>query len=273
MPTFTTEGLAAALDGTFNGSITSDLTCYIASLKHKQRWVITSDYCLGNKRKFNDCFAYTAFPGGPDFDKLKSSIVAALAKDWKDVSKLDASAVQYLRDGGHFQFNFIVDRKRPLFGANGDEELAVLRADFEHIVSMIDSWPNLDQHSNLYKRFKELKQKVQAKNFNLKHFKNVYLASLFAAYVSWVFVKGAGARTVGWFSDRDSITTSYDGLSYYFYHVILAWLCLPDSLSEPEVMTPSTASPKGGIWYDPYIRIPDYFAGGYSSWNLQTNKI
>jgi len=231
---------------------------------------------LGDEGKFNDCFAFTAFPGGRGFDKLGANITAALPQDWKDVQALDAKAVQYLRDGGHFQVAFVIDRKRPLFGTKGDEELKVLRAEFDQMVSNVNAWTNLEQHGELRKRVQGLKQKAQAKAFNVRQFKNMYLASLFAAYVTWLFVKHCNANTVGWFSDRDAIITWCDGLAYDLYHVILASICKRDRLREPKVSVPPvnpTIVSGGGIWYDPYIRVADYYAGGLSSWNLQANEV
>src|SRR5579871_5157768 len=67
-----------------------------------------------------------------------------------------------------------------------------------------------------------------------------------------------------------------DGLAYDLYHMTLASMCNRDRLPEPTVSIPpvNPAVVSGGvIWYDPYIRISDYYAGGLSAWNLQANVV
>jgi len=111
--------------------------------------------------------------------------------------------------------------------------------------------------------------KVQKANFNLRLFRHVYLASVFAAFIGFVCVDYGKAQLVlSWFSDRDAILTWCEGTALAVYDSHLASLCYRKRVKEPRV---HFGDPSKRMFYDEFIRVPDYYAGPLSSLNIEPN--
>jgi hypothetical protein len=276
MATFTADGLLKALESTFDKSSRDDFAAFLVEIGMPRKWFIASDYCLHDQGKVNDVIAFTAFPGGTEFPKIDSNIQSRLPKDWKKTKGIDDATAQFLRDGNQFHFCFIIDRDRKLFSADGsDAERVVIRDAVQELLQLAESWPDRKKHAADIAAFRKVKQQVQSKSFNLALFKDLCLTSLFAGFVSYVFARYAKAELVSWFSDRDAILTWAEGAAHAYYATVMASLCRQNKIQEPEVAIgdPKIATAGSGMFYDPFVRVPDFYAGGLASWDIGKNLV
>jgi hypothetical protein len=276
MATFTAEGLLKALESTFDKSSREDLSDYLSGRGPAQKWLIASDYCLHDDGKFNDVIAFTAFPGEAAFPTLDDDIQKQLPRDWKQIKTIDDDMAHFLRDGDHFHICFLVDRKRQLFSCDGVEaERETVRDAVSELLHVAESWPDAAKHLDSIKAIRYLNQQVLKKSFNVELFKDLYLTSLFAAFVSYIFARDASADIVSWFSDRDSILTWAPGAAHAYYSTAVASLCRQNGIREPKVLigVPTNSASGQGMFYDPFVRVPDFYAGGLASWNFEENRV
>jgi hypothetical protein len=85
-------------------------------------------------------------------------------------------------------------------------------------------------------------------------------------------------RPIGWFSDRDKLTTWCDGVlwDYAMENVlgIADQLGIRLEATQFPIAVPDPSTPaKDPLWYDELIRIADYFAGSLAAFDKATNVV
>jgi len=84
--------------------------------------------------------------------------------------------------------------------------------------------------------------------------------------IAYLITKWAGPRIIGWFSDRDDVSTSYDKIANDLFAINHSAICqqrgVPCWSVQLRVGDPRPDSRnRKQSWYDALIRIPDYLAG------------
>jgi hypothetical protein len=275
---YSPEDLCSGLDQTFKRSALGDFQQYLAQRPNVKKWIISSDYCLHDKSKPNDVFAYSIFPYDTEFSSLQEEVRSVSPKDLKNISSVNDAMLQYLADERRFHMCFLVRNTDRLFSESGGNRINSIRESISETLRQLKSWTNAETHRDAIKRFNELDQYAKKKGFDAGLIEDMYLASLFASYIGLQLVVESGATIIGWFSDRDKITTTASGVVYDWFHFNLHGLI--ESRQSPDLMpnivtavVNPTRNAVGGIWYDDLIRVPDFFAGAFASWNLEENLV
>lgn len=93
-----------------------------------------------------------------------------------------------------------------------------------------------------------------------------------------LYWQGSKIETVGWFPDRDNITTAYDRIADYMFSVNLSAFCQRHGIDARQIMTvigtPDLKQVNSDqMWFDELIRIPDFLAGPLAGWDYRKNLV
>lgn len=75
------------------------------------------------------------------------------------------------------------------------------------------------------KRYRNLRKRSAANGFSVRLIENIILSASCASFMTAQICKVRRASRFGWFSDRDAITTSYDGLAHAMYQSYTREVC------------------------------------------------
>src|SRR4051812_45687492 len=126
-------------------------------------WIIATDFCIGDINRVNNVFAYSVFPDGQKFDKIRSTISAIIPTDFKNVRKLNNEMIAYLRGGPHFTFCFTLSKSGKLFSTRQEANLAL-----DHSIAMVQTWPGSDRNGGILSKLRRLRQKMIANSFSIR---------------------------------------------------------------------------------------------------------
>lgn len=263
------EMIVDALRSTISQGIEPHFADYVQ--QHRTtRWMMFSDYVLKQPNRPNDVFAFTLLPGGSHLASLNAQFAATATHDFKDIRKVSESMLRLLSDNRLFTFCFIVRPSRVI-----TRNVTTLRGMLDQTISMMEKWNDADTHRELVDSFKAMRRKAASQSFNVRLIDNIILATTFAAFLTYLICKQARAKLIGWFSDRDSITTAHDRIANYFYGVSVSSFCqwLMEGWKGPELGLNGPVNDGNPLWCDAHLRAPDYFAGAISAWNIEQNTL
>jgi hypothetical protein len=104
------------------------------------------------------------------------------------------------------------------------------------------------------------------------------IATVLAAFCAIILAQSRKIESVGWFPDRDNITTSYERIAEHMFAVNFSAFSARHNIDERAIKTivgrpePDPANPKQS-WYDELVRIPDFLAGPLAAWNYKENLV
>ena len=82
---------------------------------------------------------------------------------------------------------------------------------------------------------------------------------------------------VGWFCDRDSMTSFCDGVIWDYalenFLGLSELLQIKRGSTMPIIAAPDRSSGHEVMWYDEYIRAADWLAGTMAAWDQRSNTI
>lgn len=258
-----------ALSGTFDGHIDGALVRHIR--RHRtDRWLIFSDYVLRQRYRHNDTFAFSVMPGGQHLPGLSADISRFSLKDLKDAREVSENMRELLSDPRIMTFCFLLPRKRTL-----SRNAATAQQMIDNTLAVMSAWQDHDVHTSMKERMKKLKEKSRSQSFNVGLLDDIILATVFAAFLALRVCMAAPVSRIGWFSDRDKITTAYGGIADDFFCINVSAFCQRhmNGWRGPELALSGPAGPGARLWCDAQLRIPDHFAGVVSAWDLGTNEI
>ena len=209
-------------------------------------WVIASDYVVGDKNRYRDTFCYTIFPIVGDLTATQTEIREKIPRDLKATSVITDSIVECLRSHQRFSFCFVIDRRRGFFNDIND-----VRSSIDATLEMVKDRRNWDEQTVALRK---LKQEAKANKFNYQLFSDIIVASLFAAVVAMFITKVGGVKTVHWFSDRDSIVTSYNKVAYVLLGTHFHQACHQFGI-DYDTITLGVGDMSVSPWYDEFIRV------------------
>ncbi|WP_212904533.1 hypothetical protein [Clostridium polyendosporum] len=221
---------------------------------------------------------FTVIPSVKSFQELKSLISSFALTDLKKTKTVKDQLCQFVKSGYLFSFTFLFDKKNKLFPDTNQQTYLV---NIEQTIQMLKKWiintpERKEYYSSIIKRVNILKQEVKRSSFNLNLFNNISLTQFLAAYLTFILTKETSIKPeiIGWFSDRDKMTTSYNGIIYDYYNINYHFMCQQDSIDDSSVKV-ALAMPTEGekvLWYDEVIRVADYLAGALAERNYESKK-
>jgi hypothetical protein len=234
------------------------------------RWLIFSDYVLGQPQRPNDVFAFTVAAAGDYYTRLVQDFQASARRDFKDVKEVSEPMMRLLRDSRLFSFCFVVDPARIL-----TRNVATIRGMFDRNIARLNRKPDRALREQNIRTLKALRSKADCPGFNVRLFDNIVLAATFAAYLTHLISATRRATRVGWFSDRDSITTAHEAFANYVYasNVVVFSERHLDGWGGPFLGVNAPTEEGGALWCDSLLRVPDHLAGTVSAWNFDQDTI
>jgi len=219
------------------------------------KWNIASDYSDG-------CYSFiiSPAPGSPQesFDLVQSK----LPKDIKEVRDISEDAISFLYEADKFIIAFKVKGKAKLFGDNFQAR--------NYIDTEYQKASKIANPETL-KMMKELYKKSLNNNFNLSLFTNLIMLSSFFVFISSLLSRESPAEIIGWFSDRDKMTSYCYGVIWVFS--MQSFKALSDSIAIkfPQVFIGGSAEIPEPMWYDSWIRTADYISGALSHLDISVD--
>lgn len=267
------QALLHTFENTNDQKPIDDFRLFLACYPGITKWVIASDYCIGDKQNQYDCFSFTLFP----YDELPTTtfnyIRSKLPKDIKKVKELPKDAVSFFHEPRRFYVSIVIDRKRNLFIS--DSNGTALDKARVHIKSDLQRAIKNNYSLETRQRLRKLVEKSEAKSFSLKLYENIILLASFYIFISVLFLKECKIEKIGWFSDRDKMISYCDNVIWDFakssFYIISDAMGLNTTGDEILIAGHKEAPEIKEMWYDELIRPADYLSSSLSSWSISAD--
>lgn len=263
-----------AVEETFNKS-TIDIVQNFIKHNNYNKWMVFSDYVF-DKNKNNNVVTFSFVPYIFDFNNLQDFIKSLANKDLKNTKNIKQEYLEFLNNMPILSFSFILKGKRKI---HYSEEKKFYINKIKKIIEMLEFWikttpENKEQYKKDIKDFRAFLNELN-KNTNFSIKRDIAIISLLAAYLMYEFSKiHSNIEIIGWFSDRDKLT-EYGGkkfnfsliynLSHIYFHIFTEEISI-----KPKLIHGKTNDKK--LFYDEYIKIPDYICGVLADYNFLNNK-
>jgi hypothetical protein len=259
---------------TFDGSAVAMFRQYLARNPGVTKWMIAADFALHDPQRPMDCMSFTVLPYDASPDDINSDVTAVLPRDLKRSKELPTNAAAWLRDCRRFHVIITMNRERRVFyNGAGIDARTVAR---EHIELTLSSLVG-SSDQKVIGRFKSLRQKAQAKAFNVDLLSDIWMLGIFFATLTVIIGRNRQSEIIGWFPDRDNMTNWCDGIwrdyAYFNTHAICDALDVNMSKTRMSVGVPDRSGAKEVMWFDYMIRAADWFAGAIAAWDRTANQI
>ena len=263
------------LNSTFDKSTISQIeNNYLKNLKSITKWMCYSDYCLDDKTKPNDVITFSIIPYIDEFLTVENFIKETAKTDIKKTSIVNEKFIEFLKLYPIINFSFILNDRKNLFGNNHEEIKVNLINQYILIRGQYELWiKNEPERETYYKPFlKKIDSCINLiKNSKkIKQLIDVILIPLLGGYVSNVILNRVDKLEIfGWFSDRDKLLDVENGIAINFFHNNLHVLIDNKNFQ----FATSLSDCNFDIFYDQYIKIPDYIVGTLADYDLENNQI
>jgi hypothetical protein len=227
-------------------------------------WVIASDYVIGDKDRHRNAFCYTIYPLNDELESTLTEIRKRIPQDLKDTPRISGTIAECLQSTRRFSFCFVARQGQRFFGDAAD-----IRASLDATIEIVGARANWDKQTATLKR---LRQEAAAKDFNYRLGSDIVLASLFASVIAMFITKFGNAKSVFWFSDRDSIVTSYRQVAFDLFGMHFYQACYEYG-ADYDPVNLGVGDMRDKPWFDELIRVPDFLAGAMSAFNPDTREV
>jgi hypothetical protein len=238
------------------------------------KWMIVSDYCVHDPTRSKDVMALSIVPYQDWFPNIQDRIRVALPKDIKKTRNIAKKTIEFLRQPNLFHISVILDRDRTFFtNGAGSDRLAIARQSIRRDLAQASA---LGRDPGRIARFRQLEQASLVNSFNVELMSDLAMLALLYSFASLLLAREGAQEIIGWFSDRDNLTTWCDGVLWDYAREnvsgIAERLGIPLGATEFAIAVPDPSAPaKDPLWYDELIRIADYFAGTVAALDKTTN--
>jgi hypothetical protein len=267
------DGLVDLLTSTFDQSAIGEFRQFLARHQLVTRWMIASDFVINEPQAAHDAYAYTFFPYNAGIQGLKAKLVKLVPQDFKKTKTVASKLQEFFRSGETFTICLLTPKKYNIAG-----DIHAIRRALDETLKMMQSWQNADSQHEVIKAFERLKERAKANNFNAQLMSTMVIATVLAAFCVIILAKERKIETVGWFPDRDNITTSYERIAHHMFAIDFSAFCQRHNIDERPIKTaigfpePDLIRPKQS-WYDELVRIPDFLAGPLAGWDYKQNLV
>jgi hypothetical protein len=237
-----------------------------------REWFFSSDYVIDDSTRPNDSMCFTVYPIN-ERNPLAfwKDIPSALTGDLKNIKSVSDEAIAFLRQDTHFSICFVLTKNR--YSGNARE---IVRSAIRQLLDGMRAWKDADQQKVFISRMQKLERSAAANNFNSRLMRDIFLVTSIASVIAYLLTKWKAPRTVGWFSDRDSLISAYGQIAHDLFVINHGSICQHRGVEFRDVQLrygnplPDPQFPKQS-WYDAIIRIPDYLAGTLAAYNYREN--
>ncbi|OOM09399.1 hypothetical protein [Clostridium saccharobutylicum] len=266
-----------ALESTMNKSSIIDFRNYLKNFSSITKWIIVSDYCINDKDKPNDVMTFVIIPYVVDIFDFQEYIKKIAKSDLKHSNQIDDRFISLYKSGIFFSISFMLTRDNLIKNLVDKEVIfRTLKVQKEMLESWIVNTPNNANHyKDIIKKLNKIEQEVKRKTFNLSLFKDIVTVTFFTSYIVHLLYKEANIEIVTWFSDRDKMTSAYDGIANDFYVIQTHCLCVEKFGDDYKQFTIGYGgeNKENSLFYDELNRIADYICGGIADHNIENNQV
>lgn len=262
------------IEDTFNQSSKDDIkNNYFPKVKGCKKWMCFSDYALDDKNKPNDVITFTLVPYFLDIEIIQRYIKSIANKDIKNIKSINPEFMRFFKTYPLINFSFVFNKKNKIFGNNQQEQKKSLLLSLDEIkkqyIYFKENEPeNSERYGVIIKKIDNLIKDIK-NNKKIKQTINMFLITLYGAYVVSEIIKDIEIEKFGWFSDRDAINDLSDMLSIDFLSFYLNGMTNGkkfDFIASPARCTDNP-------FYEELVRIPDYISGTLADYNMKENVI
>jgi hypothetical protein len=259
---------------TFDKSAVELFRRWLAAHPHATKWVIGADFALRDNSRPGDCFAFAIMPFDVHFTEHAARVEANLPRDLKDSRSLSSESAAWLRDPQAFHIVVPINRDRKVYAAPGLSAVDVAR---ESLGATLRQMIELERGETFIGPFRKAVQKARANSFNVGLFTDLTLLSLLLPIMTVLIARERRSEVIGWFCDRDSMTSWCDGLAWNLARENLRGLQqklgIERECGEPVIAVPDRSSGTETMWFDHYIRNADWLAGTLAAWDRANNDL
>lgn len=266
--------LAETFVETFDKSAVDEFRAWLALRPRTTKWIIGADFALRDKSRPNDCFAFSIIPYEEGYEAYKARAGRNLPKDLKNSRTLTSEGAAWLRNPAAFHILIPINRDRVFFvGPDGQSQRDVARTCLQ---VTLDQRVALDRDPEMIKQTRRALEKSRANAFNVGLFTDLTILSVLLPVVTLLIVRERPVTVMGWFCDRDSMSTWCDGFLWgaaleTFHGLAELWRIVPGP--DPVIGLPDKSGPEEVMWFDHLIRLPDWLAGALATWDRKRNLL
>ena len=267
------DGLVDMLLSTFGMGAITEFRRFLAGHPLVTKWIVASDFVIGEPQAASDAYAYTYtfFPYDAEIQDLKDRIVGLVPKDFKKTRDVKPKLGEFFRSGDTFTICLLTPKRYRIAG-----DIDAVRRGLDETLRMMRNWSNAETLTDTIRAFERLQEKAKANNFSAQLMSTTMIATVLAAFCAIVLAQERDIEVVGWFPDRDNITSSHERIAEYMYGVNFSAFCRRHDIDERPIKLligrpePDAANARQG-WYDELVRIPDFVAGPLAGWHFKRN--
>jgi hypothetical protein len=196
--------------------------------------------------------------------------VKLVPKDFKKTKAVKPKLHDFFQSGETFTICLLTPKKYNIAG-----DIHAIRRALDESLGMMRQ--NANNHL-VINAFERLKERAKANNFKAQLFSTIMIATVMAAFCAIILAQERKIEIVGWFPDRDNITTSYERIAESMFAVNFSAFCQRHNIDERPIKTmigrpePDAAHAKQ-TWYDELVRIPDFLSGPLAGWDYKQNLV
>ena len=274
----------SALDDCFHKTSYIQFQKFFKRNAEYRKWMIFSDYVLGDENKSNDVLVFSIMPYRYDFDEFGEYIKIVSKKDFKKSKSVRNEFIEMIKTQEIFNMVFVLNKDRKL---HSSDEKQYLIAKYEFLLKSITNFmkeePDNPNHPLFASMIDSVLTTLKRKSVNISLLRNIEIVSTIVPYIaSQIYANSFNSEIIGWFSDRDKLLTykksDFRKDSGYLIHQLAnanftAFVdqIYPIILTKPKFVL-GVPEESGTMFYDSYNRIPDLIAGVMADYNYFENQ-
>lgn len=245
----------------------SNFTSFLNNYKQVKHWIISSDYCIGDKNKKNSTMAFSIMPEIEQLSNIKKKIKLFAPIDIKKSRHISEDFIHFMRSGYIFNVVLIIKDIKNILNSR-ESIFLTLKYTKEYTESLKND--NSKQTRDLIKKLDMLMDKVRSPSFNCKIFRHSIVLSIIYSFIAACIAEHTKSDKIIIYPDRDSMTESNRGFAFDFMKLNYHGLSSLYNAPEPELIIHEQEN--DNLWFDELIRIPDYLAGTFADWDRENNR-
>ncbi|QFU16922.1 hypothetical protein [Microvirga thermotolerans] len=271
---FDLNALLQGLQECYSQSGVLDFDHFLGQHLNASDWIIASDYNIGAPGAKHDVFAFACYPVEQGWSHLSALLSESFPADFKNVSKITREQRRFFDESHCFCFIFMVPRTRRILRSSAGHKADLAEAR-DVLKLSLRAAKEGGYHPDQVAHLQRFHNEAQKKNFSLDLFETILLLSGFHAFVSGKIALRTKVRQLGWFPDRDNMTTfcasAWSGLAFMMFETY--WRNQIRRQVMPTVhIVDHQVKGLHGI-YDPLIRVPDFFAAVFSRLDPEGSRL
>jgi len=267
-------------DETFKKSADRAFSNFFFEHSTVTKWMVYSDYIIGDKNKKSDVITFTFAPYMSGFVNFEKAVEISSFKDVKKLRRVNPEFLDLLKHSPILNVSVMLNQNRKI-AYDESEKDAILRA-FDGLQAMVQHWQENEPESpekyrSTFRDLMFIRRELKQNKTNIRLIRDIYIVASIAAYLMFEVTKTIDVNIMGWFSDRDDLlnykssqleTPTIFRLTHILYHILCENKGI-DSKNNPIFFLPEK---EGKVSYDAMLRIPDIICATLADYDFDKGK-